>query len=185
MGTRIEFVSDLGSFQEAHGSDDRVNVSARADSRGYYNARDRGQSYTLPFDHQSAAAGEYSAYWKNTSTTRALVISSIGVNAVQAARIKLWFVTGTAAAGAPLTPTNTNKTSPHDADANAREGAAASGISGLTTDGLIDFLFVLAGGHEEFRLGDRVRLGQNDAIAIEYDEGTTGDFAGTIFGYYE
>jgi hypothetical protein len=66
------------------------------------------------------------------------------------------------------------------------EGAsAATGITGLTTDGLIDFVYVPATGHEEFRLDDRLRLGQNDAIAVEYDEGTAGDMSGVIFGYFE
>ena len=40
-------------------------------------------------------------------------------------------------------------------------------------------------GHEEFRLDDTIRLGQNDAIAIEYEAGTTGDVAGVVFMYFE
>jgi len=64
-------------------------------------------------------------------------------------------------------------------------GSAATGITGLTSAGLIDFAYVQATGHQEFRLKDRLRLGQNDAIAVEYDEGTTGDFSGVIFGYFE
>ena len=87
--------------------------------------------------------------------------------------------------GTPIIPTNLNRTSQNAATATAMEGgAAATGITGLTSGGLIDFAYVQATGHQEFRLKDRVRLGQNDAIAIEYDEGTTGDFSGVIFGYF-
>lgn len=183
---RIDYINDVtGSLQEVRGSDSRLNVSARADARAYYNSRDVEQTYTVVFDHQGAAAAEYSVYWQNVSKTDTLVISSIGVNSVNASRIKLWFVTGTAAGGTVLTPTNTNKHSSSDADSLSRQGDSGDAISGLTTDGVIDFLAVGATGHEEFRLSDRLRLGQNDAIALEYDEGTTGDFWGVIYGYFE
>lgn len=183
---RIEYTNDkTKGTEEAQGSDGRLNVSARSDDRAYYNSRDEGQCYTMVFDHQGAVAAEYSAYLKNTSTTKDLVITNITLNAVQAARIKLWFVTGTAAGGTVKTPVNLNKASNNDAAADGRQGDSGDAITGLTTDGQIDFVFVGAAGHEEFHLGDRVRLGQNDAIAIEYDEGTTGDFGGAIYGYFE
>ena len=183
---RVEFKNDrTRALEEMEGSDGRANTSSRSDSRGYYNSRDEGRSFSVAFDHQTAAAGEYSIYWKNTSTNRDLVISAIGVNSVNASRIKLWFVTGTAAGGDAITPTNSNKISSNAAEATAREANAGDAITGLATDGLIDFVWVQATGHEQLRLDDRVRLGQNDAIAIEYDEGTSGDFGGVIFGYYE
>lgn len=183
---RIEYLNDVtGSLQEARGSDNRLNVSSRADSRSYYNSRDEGRTFALVFDHQTAAAAEESVYWQNTSTTRTLVISSIGLNCVQNARIKLKFVTGTATGGTAVTPVNMNKQSSNAAEATARVGAAADAIGNLTDAGDIDFAWVFTNGHEEMRLGDRVRLGQNDAIALEYVEGTSGDFAGVIFGYYE
>lgn len=184
---RTEYKNDqTRALEEAEGSDGRLNVSSRADGRGYYNSRDEKQCYTVAFDFQSAAAGEFAAYWKNESTSKELVISSIGLNSVEASRIKLWVVTGTAAAGTVLTPTNLNVPSSKAATAIAMEGGSAStGITGLTGAKLIDFAYVSATGHEEFRLDDRLRLGQNDAIAIEYDEGTGGDLSGVIFGYYE
>ena len=42
-------------------------------------------------------------------------------------------------------------------------------------------------GHEELRLDDRVRLGQNDAIALEVDAVTSGTplVFGVLFGYFE
>ena len=114
-----------------------------------------------------------------------MVISRASANSVEFSRIKLWFVSGTAAGGTIITPTNLNKGSSNDADALVRQAAAGDAITGLTTQGQIDIEFVSATGHGEFLLNDTVRLGQNDAIAIEYDEGTTGDLAGVIDIFFE
>jgi hypothetical protein len=188
MAQEIQFTSDqTGSLERMQGSDGRANVSSRSDSRAYYNSRDSGQTYSIAFDFQSAEAGEFGAYLKNTSTTgKIFVVDSIGINSFEASRIKLWFVTGVAAGGTSIIPTNLNKTSGNAATAIAMEGgSAAAGITGLSEDGLIDIAYIQGTGHEEFRLNDRLRLGQNDAIAIEYEEGTAGDFSGVIFGYFE
>lgn len=188
MGNKIEYKNDITrALQEVEGSDGRLNVSSRVDERAYYNSRDQAQCYTVAFDFQDATVGEFGTYWKNTNTNgKTLVISSIGINSVEASRIKLWFVSGTAAGGTTLVPTNCNRSSSNDATSIAMEaGSAATGITGLTGEALIDFLYCSAAGHEEFRLSDRIRLGQNDAIAVEYDEGTTGDLSGVIFGYFE
>ena len=181
-----------GGDARVRGSDNRLNSSSRSDSRGYYNSRDAGQAYSVVFDFQSAANTEYGAYWQNQHPDGLqLVISAIGVNAAQNARIKLHYVTGTAAGGTSVTPVNENRTSPNVAAASsivtAMEGASATtGITGLTSIGVQDFVAVLADGHEEFRLDDRVRLGVGDAIALQYFEGAAGgDFFGVIFGYYE
>jgi len=175
-----------GAQEEVRGSDNRMNVSSRSDSRSYYNSRDVGQAYSLVFDFQSAAATEYGVYLQNTSSTKTIVVDAIGINAAQNARMKLHFVTGTATAGNAVTPVNLNGGSPNAADCVAREGGSeATGIAGLTIDKTIDFAAVQADGHEEFRLDDRLRLGQNQAIAIEYDEGTGGDMFGVIFFFFE
>lgn len=173
------------SIMVVEGTDGRQNVSSRADPRGYYNSRDVKRTFTVPFDFQAATALEYAMYWQNTSSVDDLVISSIGANAAANVRLKLWFVSGTATLGNAITPTNMNKTSSKDAEANAREGGTEdTGVGGLTQISLIDFLYVTAAGHQEFRLLDRLRLGQNDAIAIQVFEGS-GDVSGTAFGFYE
>ena len=188
MAQEIAYQSDLsGADERARGSDNRLNVSARSDDRAYYNSRDKGETFSIVFDFQSASAGEFGGYFKNTSSTgKSFVVAGVGINSVEASRIKLHFVTGEAAGGTPLIPTNLNGSSSNAATATAMEGAsAATGITGLTSEAVIDFAYVTATGHQEFRLKDRLRLGQNDAIAVEYDEGTTGDFSGVIFGYFE
>ena len=186
---RIEYKNDVTrSLEEAEGSDGRLNVSSRSDERAYYNSRDEGQTYTMTFDHASAADGQYSFYLQNTSTDKTLVVSSVGLNATNIARLKLWHVTGTAANGVARVPHNTNFASPNDAAAStALHDGGGTAISGLTTGGIeIDDIQISANGHDEFRLLDRLRLGQNDAIALEMDLGTsTPTIFGVIFFYYE
>lgn len=182
----IDFNNDItGAHETAKGSDGRLNVSARSDSRDYYNSRDKGQCYALSFAHAGAVAGEYSVYLKNTSTDKTLVISTIELNSVENSQIKIWEVTGTATGPAEVTPKNLNLASSNDATVQAMvdDGTA---ISGLTVEGTaIEHIFCSANSHENAEMKDRLRLGQNDAIALEYDAGTTGLFAGTIFFYLE
>lgn len=188
MATEIQFTSDsTGGIEKAQGSDGRFNVSSRSDTRAYYNSRDQGQAYSGVYEMTDASAGEFVAYMQNTSTTgKTFVVESIGINSEEASRVKLWYVIGTPTAGTAASSVNLNKSSSNSATGIALEGGATpTGITGLTEDGLIDFVYVQSGGHEEFRLRERLRLGQNDAIAIEYDTGTTGDVGGVIFGYFE
>ena len=155
---KIDFKNDkTRALEETEGSDGRLNVSSRADNRAYYNSRDEGQCYSMPFEFNTSATGEYAAYLKNTNTEKEMVISSVGINAEVASRFKLDFVTGTAAAGDTVTPTNLNNSSPHDATATGMEGASAgTGITGLTAVNTIDYAYCTATGHEELRLKDRV-----------------------------
>jgi len=45
---------------------------------------------------------------------------------------------------------------------------------------------VIAGGHEEFRFQDQVRIGQDQAVAIRMDAGTAdSQVFGVIFFYFE
>jgi hypothetical protein len=177
----INYENDrTGAAETARGSDNRLNTSARVDSRAYYNSRDVGRCFSLTFDHQSAAAGEYCVYWQNTSPNRTLVISDIETNAAENVRFKVSLVTGTGS-GTSITPVQLNPSQPYAAEATCLQGP----VSGLTEYGIIEFASVGSLERENIDLKDRLRLGQNDALAIEYDEGTTGDFWGTIFGYYE
>ena len=185
---RIEFKNDVTrAFEEAEGSDGRMNVSSRSDGRAYYNSRDLGQCYALTFQHTAAIAAEYSFWLQNTSVDKTLVVSSIGVNAIDTARVKLWFTTGVGADGGLIVPRNLNGSSPNDAACVARETAAATPISHLAVSGIhIDQVAMSAYGHEELRLSDRVRLGQNDAVALECEQITSAvDIFGVVFFYFE
>ena len=173
--------------EEVQGSDGRLNTSSRSDNRAYYNSRDEEQCYSMSFSHDAAADGEYSFYLKNISTTKTLVITNIEVNAANIARLKLWEVTGTAADGVARIPKNQNLASSNAADVTALHDGAGTTISGLSTSGAeLDDLSVVANGHSQFHLNDRLRLGQNDAIAVEMDTGTSTPLVyGTVFFYFE
>jgi len=182
----ISFTHDVtGNLQQAKGSDSRLNVSSRSDSRSYYNSRDQQEAYSLVWEDADSATGDYILYWKNTDTQgRALVIDSVGLNSSALAQFKLATVTGTAS-GVTVLPSCLNRSAPRVASASCVE-AAGTAITGLTEEVVIDHAGVAAGGHEEFRLDDRLRIGQGGAIAIEcHFTATTAKTYGIIYGYYE
>ena len=64
---------------------------------------------------------------------------------------------------------------------------ARASISFISLDKLIDYVLIPVDGVREMFLDDRVRLSQNEAIAIEVDAVTSGTplVFGRFFGYYE
>ncbi len=171
--------------QVVQGSDGRLNVSARADPRIYYRSRDEGQAYTLVYDDADASAGAFICYWQNLRTDgKHLVIASARFSSNTDGSFKLHFITGTVTGGSSLTPTNFNKTSPNDAPISSAKGNGPLG--GLTSAAEVDHVGLKANTNIEINLKDAVRLGQNDAIAIEFEQGSANSrIFGSIFGFYE
>lgn len=185
----ITFQNDKSGFHEtAHGSDGRLNVSARADSRAYYNSRDRKKMYSLVFDDAACSADDFNVSLFNDDAIDKMVIRSIGVNALAVASFKLHQVTGPAGGGAvAATPVNL-----HLGEADAVVTASTvvnsdnSPISNLTSSAVIDHVSVVASGHEEFRLDDTLRVAKGQGIAIEMDSGANATRVfGVIFFYFE
>ena len=59
MAQEISYQNDAtGSDERARGSDNRLNVSSRSDSRSYYNSRDNSAAFSLSWDDTSSAAGD-------------------------------------------------------------------------------------------------------------------------------
>ena len=188
MGFLSYFSDVTKALQQVAGSDGRLNVSSRTDGRAYYISRDEGQAYAMTYEHSAAANGQYSFYLQNTSTTgKTLVISSVGVNTDNIARVKFHFVTGTAGDGVARVPANLNHDSQFEATVNALHDGGGTTISGLTVEGIpIDDIRLGANVHEELRLSDRIRLGQNSAVALELDTGTSTPLVhGVVFFYFE
>ena len=184
---KLDIAHDVtGSEQQVRGSDNRLNTSSRSDSRSYYNSRDKQEAYSLVWEDASSATGDIILYWKNDdSLGRALVLDSAGLNSAAVADFQLLEVTATAAGGTAAIPTNLNRTAPKVAPAVCRT-ADTTPITGLTEGVIFDHAGVAANGHEEFRLDDRVRIGQGGAVAIKcVFTGTTARTWGVIFGYYE
>ena len=161
----------------------RGNVSSKTARRKYYVSRDDGRVYNAVFDPVNAAAGDYTAYLKNTSSSRNLYVSVIEFHSVEATEWRLWAVSGTAAAGELVTPTNLNLSKSIPAEAIAMAGNVP--ITGLTNIAQI-------GSHRSPVLGDSdmdfegaLILGPSDAIAVELQSGTTGDVSHDLFFWFE
>lgn len=184
--TQITYSSDrTKSTETMQGSDGRANVSSRQDSRGAYNSRDASLSFNLLWDDASSEAGDFILYIKNTDTTgKAMVVSTIGCNSAQTSSFKLHRVSGIAAAGTTVTPFCSNQVTPKVSQSVAME-AAGTPITGLTSLGIFDHVASAATSHGEMLLDDRVRIGQDQAVAIEYEQGTTGRTWGRISVYFE
>ncbi len=161
--------------------DNRGDVTSKANSRSYYISRDLGQLFALSSHDPGAVAADYICYWKNTSTTQDLHIDVIRVGAVEAVLWKVWLVTGTGT-GSTITPVNLNTNFSHIAEATALGNAA---VGGLSTAGQVSNIRTGALGHEDINFADTLILGQNAAIAVEYDTGTGGIAEVLIRGFYE
>ena len=182
MSLRIE--DGTGSGKEAAvNSNHRLEVHAVTSQRGAIVARENQRTFLCAFEDATAAAGEYLAYLQNTSTTRVLIVDKVRVSSTNAATWKLWKVTGTAAgAGTDPTPLNTNFSSGITAEANVEMEA----ITGLTVVGTVgEIIRNAANAAAAFDVDDTIVLGVNDALAIEYDTGTTGPAGCTMRFHYE
>ncbi len=142
----------------------RLNVSARAASRQYYESRDTGQVYTVISVDATAVANEETVYVQNTSTSKDMIIEKITISTDTASQWRVKFVTGTAAGGSVLTPVNLNKASSNAAAATCRGDGA---VTGLTDDGDITLVRIEANTHDEIKFNEALRLGQDDAVAVE------------------
>lgn len=162
-------------------SDNRLNTSARSNKRIYYISRDDGNAFSIN-SLDTTANTEFMLYFKNDSTTLKFFVEHVHISAVETVLWKLHQVTGTAAGGSVVTPVNLNLSSGVAASATARGTGA---ITGLTSSSVIDSVRTEATGAGEFSVEEGLILGQDDAIAVEYDTGTTGLCEATIVGFYE
>jgi len=161
----------------------RLDVSARAASRQYYESRDEGNVYSINMTDAGGQTTEDLIWLKNTSTTQDIVIDTIYIGSLAVSEWVLKFVTDvTAATGTAITPLNLNKASSNSASASSRGGAA--GVANLVDDGVISILRVGVGTTSEFHFGESLRLGQDDAIALELTT-TAADGEITIFFHFD
>ena len=185
---KIGYTNDQSlNEQVTQGSDGRLNVSARADGRRYYNSRDKRESYSLKWEDASTESGDFVIYWKNTDTNgRHLVVSDVGLNSILGADFELCVVTGDATGGASATPVCLNRAAPLEAQATART-AVSDPILNITASVCIDHESVPARGHNTFELQDTLRIPQGGAVAIRcvaVDSGPGRTF-GVMYGFYE
>ncbi len=195
MSQKIGYSSDKEGQQgltgEVQGSDGRINTSSRSDSRFYYNSRDTSQAYSLTWDDASTSAADYVLYIRNDRTDgKHLVIRSIGFNSDNTGVFKLWTTSGTASGPPAVTPACLNRAKTNSATVTALTAvtSASTPLALTSVDLLVDIASIgTTFGHEEFRLRDGLRLGEDQAIAIELDTagGDPDRTWGTIFFYFE
>ena len=153
-------------------ADQRLNANAKTAQRAMYASRDFGLAYQAVYDAITATAGDYVAYLKNDSATRNMFINDIHAGGVQGIKWKIFAVTGIAAAGESVTPTELNLSKSIPAEAIAMAGDTT--ITGLTAGAEIITFRSLAFDTKEFIFGGALILGPGDAIVVEYDTGTAG-----------
>ncbi len=161
----------------------RLDVSSRSASRQYYESRDEGNVYSITMTDAGAQTTEDLIYLKNTSTTKDIVIDDIFIGSLAVSEWVLKFVTNTATvAGTVIVPTNLNQASSKTSSSETRGGA--TGVTNLIDGGTIAILRVGVGITSDFKFGEALRLGQDDAIAIELTT-TAADGEITIFYHFD
>jgi len=112
----------------------------------------------------TAVANEETICVQNTSTSKDMIIEEIVISTDTTSQWRFKFVTGTAAGSSVLTPVNLNKGSSNTAAATCRGDGA---ITGLTDDGDVALIRVAADTTHHHDFHEALRLGQDDAIAVE------------------
>ena len=165
-------------------SANRLQVSARSNSRSYYQSR-TGNTYTIIAADAGPVAAEYTLYFKNDSAVDNFVVSRIDTYATDADVVwKLAKVTGTAATAAAITPVQTNTGSGKSALTTCRGGAG--GVTGLTPSTVIwQWYNGVANTTRQMDTGDTLIVGPGQAIALEYDAGTGGAVLINMVGFYD
>lgn len=181
-GGKILVTNDVTrALEEVEGSDGRMNVSSRSDSRSYYVSRDNGQVYTFNSEFD-AVSGQEVIYIKNTSSTKKLFISQIILGAGSEADWEVFEVTSGTAAGTSVTPKNLNLSSSNDAASTVFGNAQVTGsLSGDT----ISHIISSSATSVRLSYGDALILGQNDDISITYSSSASSEVEVTVQGFFE
>ena len=172
-----------GAFEATKGSDGRQNVSSRSDDRIYYISRDFSEAYSIVYQDATAAAGTIILNCVNDANDLALVVHSVGFNAIQRTTLELIETTGVPTGGSVITPFCLNRVTVHTAQCTVR-GNDALGV--VTSSGEFDHAQVEAGGHEEFRIRDSIRIGPGGSFGLNVETTVSaGIVEGVIFIYFE
>lgn len=180
--TAIRALNSLGQLIQIGSFLDRLKVDAP--QRSFLSSINAGLAFSWTSVDPSALAGSFNLYLQNDSTL-GLILDWMIVGNVEAALWKLHKVTGTAAAGNALDGVNLNQSSTNiTTDRATARGDDA--ITGLTSSGIILPTRVIATDSKEVSLAQYgIKIGQNQAIAVEYDTGTTGIAEACIIGHFE
>lgn len=161
----------------------RLNTNSVTQPELDFISDENEDAYSVVSHDATAAAGTYIVYFKNDDSTKQFHLDEVFVGGVASILWKLWQVTGTAAGGNALTPSNLNLKSGKTATATSR---GDDSITGLSTSKEIASVRTAANDSGQMQLRGSVILGLNDAIAIEVDAAGSTDVAEVTFvGHYK
>lgn len=162
----------------------RLNVSSKTQPRIFYASRDSGLAYNMVTESASTAAGVYTLYIKNSSTTANMFVSVLEFHSANDTKWKIWQVSGTAAGGTSNVPAELNLSKSIPADVVAMDNSGGA-ITGLTNVQQIGSHRNQANGDSGMDFQGALILGPNDAIAVEMDTGTTGVTSHDLYFWFE
>lgn len=173
------FIEDAkGSGQSVGVSDNRLDVSARVNSRAFYASRDRQECYTWSAA-KNIDATDTILLVCNNSTTRRLFIESIAVGSDAATRYTIHAPAYPTLAGSAIVGTNNNRTSGNAADASAYEDETGNSQANILRQGHLP-----AGAEEIVETDGRIILGYHGCIAVDIVSEPAMATC-TIVGWYE
>lgn len=163
--------------------DSRLKSDCRVNKSSHFVSVEKGLTFNYVFEDASAAAGDYVAYLKNTSTTRNLVIELVRVWSTSTAVWKVVTATGTATGGTTVTAVSMNR----GLNITPEATALADNVGGFTAgSALIADEATAANSSSVIPFDDTLILGTGDAIAIERDAAGSTDRCGiTMRVYFE
>jgi len=181
MGIEIESSKDGNKL--IIDSTGRALVDAQSRKRSFYVSRDDARVFNTIFEDVNAVAGEFVAYFRNTSQSRFFVVELARLGGDNAATWKIHKVTGAnpVSDGGAVLPVNLNFGSGILAEAEALQ----ENVTGITSQGETAIAGHGAGGGVLVILDDAVIMPPDTAIAFQYEVGTTGVASVGMRGYYE
>lgn len=167
-----------GIWQAARGSDGREDVSARSNTRAFYNNRDKEFLFAW-LSELSCSANDYLIYIKNTDSINRLFVEHIHFGSDANQVFYIHKVTGTPT-GAIISGRNQNY-----AETNAAVGSfyGNAAVGGLTSSWKSKAVRVQANSNGLWTNSGGILLNDGEALAVQAKNTASVDV--TIMGYYE
>jgi len=181
MGLEIESAADGNKL--LINEQGRALVDSQTRKRSFYVSRDDARVFNSIFEDANAVAGEFVAYFRNTSQSRNFIVELARLGGANAATWKIHKVSGATPVsdGGAVLPVNLNFGSGILAETEALQ----ENVTGITSEGETAIAGHGAGGGVLVVLDDAVILPPDTAIAFQYEVGATGIANVGMRGYYE
>lgn len=154
---------------------------AETNQTGHYVSVRDGLAFNIVSTCSSCAAGNHVLYFKNTDADRHFFVDVLRVGAASTATWKVWKATGDSTGASTITPANLNFGSNQKASAHVRGNGV---VTGFTQDTLVAIKRHPANQDGDVPFDDVLVLATDDAIAVEYDVGSSGAVEVLMRGYY-